>query len=380
VVRDGPSRNERSCGTSCSGPLSREESRDLSKAEQVIEILEARVRRGKYLLREFPPERDLAEEMGVARMTARKAILALVDMGVLAKLPNGRIQPNRVDAAGRAQKHVALLLPAGVSADHQLWQQAVHDAAEAADITVHPHVFRHPDSMFLQEALEAFDGVFLLCESVPSDVTLLTAASKPVFALGTDLSGVGIPSVRLFPPGCGRLVLDHLYDLGHRRIGLLSTGEETDRVLSQRVCDWEEWMRGHPDCDGQRILRDAPWHADRAEQSLEAMDQLLSEGAWEDTALLCTTVWMALGAMKALREHGVVIGSDVSVCTFNGENIARWTNPSITSLEMPDPAALLKRCMDVVPAGERSAWRGSLLLAGQPALFTGQSSGAVRDA
>lgn len=347
----------------------------MSKFDKIVEVLAERVRRGEYLTRTFPPERELAVEMNVSRMTARKAVLALVDTGVLERLPNGRIQPKPIDAQGKPRKHVSLLLPAGVSLDHQIWEQAIIAAAEANDITVHPHVHTHPSAMLVQEAADSFDGVFVLAESLGGNESLLTKSGKPVFALGNDLSDFGIPSIQLFPVGCGAVLLDHLYELGHRKIAFLSTGEECDEVLNRRARDWEDWMKQHPDCTGQCIRRSADWSADRAELSLSTMNQILGSGHFEDTALLCATVWMAMGAMKALRQHGRTIGKDVSICTFNGERIGRWFAPSITSLEMPDPAPLLERCMDVVRKGKSIAWRGALLRTpGMPALFKGEST------
>lgn len=57
----------------------------------VIEVIEQRIARGDYLLKNIPGERKLAQEVGVSYMTARKAVLHLIERQVLTRRPNGTL-------------------------------------------------------------------------------------------------------------------------------------------------------------------------------------------------------------------------------------------------------------------------------------------------
>ncbi|RMD76959.1 MAG: GntR family transcriptional regulator [Lentisphaerae bacterium] len=345
----------------------------MSKCDKIVRILEERIVRGEYLTRIFPAERELAQEMNVSRMTARKAVLTLLEKGLLERLPNGRIRSRPIDAEGKPRRHAAFLLPAGLSPDHQIWEQAILRAAKDYGIGIHPYVYDHPSAMLLQEIVESFDGVFILAETFMGKERYLRDSAKPVFVLGNDLSRFGIVSIQLFPAGCGTILFDYLYRLGHREIAFLCTGEAYDDVLNQRIRDWQNWMAEHPDCSGRLIQRHTEWHTDRAQQSFAAMSELLAAGSHQESALVCGTVWMAMGAIKALRSHHLDVPQDVAVCTFNGEGIGQWFNPSITSLEMADPTPVLKRCMEIICSGGN--WTGPLLCsAGEPHLFEGEST------
>jgi DNA-binding GntR family transcriptional regulator len=58
---------------------------------EVMEAIERRIAAGEFMLKGLPGERKLAEELGVSYMTARKAVLTLIDKQVLARKPNGSL-------------------------------------------------------------------------------------------------------------------------------------------------------------------------------------------------------------------------------------------------------------------------------------------------
>ena len=50
--------------------------KQVPKYEQVMSVIERRVREGDYLLHHIPGERKIAEDTGVSYMTARRAVTA----------------------------------------------------------------------------------------------------------------------------------------------------------------------------------------------------------------------------------------------------------------------------------------------------------------
>ena len=61
------------------------------KHQHVSQLLERRIRKGDYALTGMPAERDLAGEVGVSRVTIRRALEDLQCKGFIERLPNRRV-------------------------------------------------------------------------------------------------------------------------------------------------------------------------------------------------------------------------------------------------------------------------------------------------
>jgi LacI family transcriptional regulator len=108
------------------------------------------------------------------------------------------------------------------------------------------------------------------------------------------------------------------------------------------------------------------------------MCKILSKNELKATALFCTTAIAAIGAIRALRDMGIKIGGDLSVCTVNDEGLARYMSPSLTCIEMPDPTPYIRMCLEQMQSSDNK-WSGSLLTQpSQPEVFIGESTGPVK--
>ncbi len=334
----------------------------------VAELIKKRVRSGDYSLRGVPAERQLAAEVGVSYMTVRRALRELVDEGILVRQANGRLAVGRLTEGNGTHLQLAFLAPTYNSPVIEQWRVALDAVIRQRQGLVRPILYMHWDDPVVQDALDGFDGVFLvpIPESLPPHVELRLRQAKRLVVVDQDFSHMGIPSVRLFPPVFVQRLLDHLSQLGHQRIDCLAVYPENpdaDPVILQRVEQWNVWRRVHG-CEGRLI--DVPVHLHTApfDVAYRAMKRELDEGTFKATAIMCVTAPAAMGAMRALYEHGLWPGRDISVCTVNAESMGDTLIPSLTALEAPDPAPYLATCVDWIAAGG-NAWQGPLLL--QPA-------------
>ena len=148
------------------------------------------------------------------------------------------------------------------------------------------------------------------------------------------------------------------------------------RVFQQRIEYWQTWKAKHGiegdlfNFPGQNGSID--YGAVRAEEELNT---LLKSNAFNDTAIVCTNIWTALGVKRAIQNNGLSVGKDISVCAINDEMLAPWLNPTLTSLRMPDPVDMLSTCVQWMVNGGRD-WAGSkLLVPRRVPLFKGESTG-----
>ncbi|MGE1562315.1 LacI family DNA-binding transcriptional regulator [Pantoea septica] len=138
-----------------------------------------------------------------------------------------------------------------------------------------------------------------------------------------------------------RAAVEHLIALGHRQIGLLS-GPAQAISAQLREAAWREALATHrltPFC----ALR-GDWSA---QSGYQAMLQQLPDRLPQ--ALLVANDQMALGAMRALHQHGVAIPGDISVVGYDDTAESAWYQPPLTTVRQ-DLQALGEQCVETLLA------------------------------
>ena len=137
----------------------------MAKVDRVIEVLEGRIRRGDYALRTIPSDNLLADEVGVSRMTARKAVLHLMEKGLLVRQPNGRVAVKGAGSRRRRRSHSSDRLSharRSVAGDpalaHRRWRWRRRGSRRASRTVP----FYHWEDPAVLDASAKLDGVFLV--------------------------------------------------------------------------------------------------------------------------------------------------------------------------------------------------------------------------
>ena len=142
--------------------------------------------------------------------------------------------------------------------------------------------------------------------------------------------GNGPPLISPDNFGGARMMTAHLVGLGHRTIGLIAG--------PPRFPPSTERTKGY-----RRGLRDAGL---APEAALVASGQFTEDGAAraaiellerrpDITALFAANDVMAFGALRALRERGLVVPEDVSLAGFGDIRMAGSVHPSLTTVHVP---------------------------------------------
>ena len=128
----------------------------------------------------------------------------------------------------------------------------------------------------------------------------------------------------------GELAVEHLAGLGHRDIALLTYDPE-NRTVTQK----EEGFSRAMERRGliPRIVRTG--HAgDAMGAGMDGVELLLERGELP-TALWCASDYMAIGAIKALKAHGLAVPGDVSVMGHDDLYVDPWPDMGLTTLHTP---------------------------------------------
>ncbi len=150
----------------------------------------------------------------------------------------------------------------------------------------------------------------------------------PVLFIGT---GAGTPLIMVDNEGGIRQVVEHLVEHGHRSVAFIA-GEENDPGDSKlRLKAYHQSVRELGLADDSRLVEYGQHWVDGG---FQAMKRLLQSGV-KFTAAVCSNDESAMGAIRALREAGLRIPSDVAVTGFDDHLTALAQVPPLTSVHYP---------------------------------------------
>lgn len=139
----------------------------------------------------------------------------------------------------------------------------------------------------------------------------------------------GVPAVNVDDAGGARAGARHLLELGHRRIGILTVGQDGDgriRPAGQRLAGWRAALRA---AGVEPVVAHAGPRPPGA--AYDAARDLLS-GPRRPTALLCFSDVYAAHAIRAAEDLGLRVPSDLSVVGYDDADFASTFRPTLTTI------------------------------------------------
>ncbi len=122
---------------------------------------------------------------------------------------------------------------------------------------------------------------------------------------------------------------EHLYQKGHRKIGLLA-GRFSKQVSEARLSGYMKALSAHElPFQGQDVVDIDP----TLEDSEQAMAEILQRPD-HPTAFLCTNDTIAVGAMKAVFRAGLRVPEDIAIVGFDDSYISRVIEPELTTVRI----------------------------------------------
>lgn len=193
----------------------------------------------------------------------------------------------------------------------------------------------------------AVDGwVLMTLPARHPTVAAATATGRPVVVLD-EPALPELPRVTIDDAGGARAAAEHLLELGHRSIGMLTSpmhrdGQpvaldlasrfEPDTVMSTRLAAVSAALSaaGIPDSAIPVVECSASTQAAGREGAA-----LLLEGPVRPTAVLALSDQLALGAMQYAREHRLSVPGALSVIGFDDAPPGRTSHPPLTTVAQP---------------------------------------------
>jgi LacI family repressor for deo operon, udp, cdd, tsx, nupC, and nupG len=140
---------------------------------------------------------------------------------------------------------------------------------------------------------------------------------------------LGIPSVQIDNAAAGADAIDHLYRMGHRRIGIV-TGPALSFVSAERLqgaTARAKKERGERDL----VIVNGDFSVD---SGIVAGERLLA-GKEPPTAIFCFNDEMAMGVLHTARRRNLRVPDDLSVVGVDDIRFARVAAPPLTTVAQP---------------------------------------------
>lgn len=284
---------------------------------------------------------DVADAAGVSRSIASRALTGDMRSRVspatrqrvreiavrMSYVADQRARALRTSRAGA----VALVVPDvsnAVFADLQLGVDSVVREHDAAVLLSHIRDGRDLDAIVGRGRV---DGVILQRSETMDDQTLRQAlrTSVPTVTFNSRLDGRS-GSVILADETAARVAVQHLVDLGHRRIGFLGGREIHDAARRRRAgflaCMAENGLIVDPD-----HLVEGGWEAPAG---TAAMTKLL-QSTHPPSAVVVGSVNAGLGALCCALDRNRTVPEDMSIIAIQDTWLATMTRPALSVVAMP---------------------------------------------
>ena len=152
----------------------------------------------------------------------------------------------------------------------------------------------------------------------------------PVVTVNRRSASPDIPAVVNDEEQGIRLMMRHLYDMGHRNIAHIA-GPESFSTGQARLRSFEEALHLlQIETPAAGIVRAERFHESEGRRCTE----LLLAQDWPFTAILCANDRLALGTIDALRQHGLRCPEDVSVTGYNDMPLLDLIPPGLTTIRI----------------------------------------------
>ena len=271
--------------------------------------------------------RVLTQPERVAKATRRRVLKAVEQLGY---------QPNLAARTLRTLKASKLLLSVPLISN-PVFGDLIHGAEQAAREAGYAVILgetrlyaEQEDAYSAMLASREVDGILFTSPTIPPPLQQLIAKSggrAPIVNACEFDPGFGVSSVHIDDSGAAGAAIEHLIELGHRRIGIVS-GRTSATTTGRRLEGAKGMMARHGLTD-TLFIRDGDFSIERG---MAAAQELLQDKV---TAIFCFSDEMAIGALKGISDAGLSCPDDISLVGFDGIRFGRFTDPPLTTIVQP---------------------------------------------
>jgi LacI family transcriptional regulator len=175
------------------------------------------------------------------------------------------------------------------------------------------------------------DGIiFVAAGDQPDSLDYLLRQNMSVVMIDRDLPNVEVDAVLTDHRLGGFLATRHLIELGHKQIACIA-GPSSITPSAERITGYRKALEEAGLPYDERLVLRGDYHA---QSGMEITHSILSMTP-RPTAIFTLNDLMALGALRAAAEDGYSVPRDLAVVGYDDLELARFTNPPLTTIAQP---------------------------------------------
>jgi DNA-binding LacI/PurR family transcriptional regulator len=178
--------------------------------------------------------------------------------------------------------------------------------------------------------MRQIDGIIFVESYMRSSGEVAALNDKPHLFVHRLFNSIGVNAVVPDDRYGARLAVQHLIQLGHRRIALIRGPEGWD-AASNRLAGYQEELAASGLPYDSALVAGGDW---QAQSGYHGAQQLLA-AAERPTAIFAANDLMALGAIYAIQEAGLRVPEDMAIVGYDDRDFAGFVRPALTTVEMP---------------------------------------------
>lgn len=175
------------------------------------------------------------------------------------------------------------------------------------------------------------DGIIFVAAGDQADsLDFLLRQNMPVVMIDRDLPNVEVDAVLTDHELGGFLATHHLIELGHKRIACIA-GPSSITPSAERMTGYRRALEQAGLSYDENLIIRGDYHA---QSGMEITHFILKMNP-RPTAIFALNDLMALGALRAAAEAGYSVPRDLAVVGYDDLELARFTNPPLTTIAQP---------------------------------------------
>lgn len=177
------------------------------------------------------------------------------------------------------------------------------------------------------------DGIILLGPNLPYEIDYSRPIQEQLPPLVNSCEPIlhsGISKVLVDNVIAGRTATQHLIDLGHKRIGII-TGEIGQPNAKDRLMGYKQALQSAGIPVNDALIE----YGDYSVESGVFCTYTLLKQDPRPTAIFCGSDNTAIGALKALRAESLSVPGDISIIGFDDIWYSEHLNPPLTTVKQP---------------------------------------------
>jgi LacI family transcriptional regulator, repressor for deo operon, udp, cdd, tsx, nupC, and nupG len=165
----------------------------------------------------------------------------------------------------------------------------------------------------------------------PDRYRKLLARPLPIVLVNGYSAGIEAPFISCDDRVAGEMAVAHLVALGHQRIGLIS-GPDRFLPVQRKIEGFRAASRRLLGLSDAEVDDRISLSLFGVEGGDAAASRLLDKGV---TGFVSGSDLMALGAIRAVRQRGLQVPTDVSVVGYDDSPLIAFTDPPLTTMRQP---------------------------------------------